>query len=170
MISSNLRRIMISPGSTSADVQPLCRSSIRGHSEIMLGVLVVVLGRDPITCLEFSLGQSHVPIIASSRVVRTLRLSARSSRWRPLWAASKWPLLMPIHVSFPAMVHGLPPYGNERSKLRSKGCRPVIRPRSSSMNNACLLEDKTRLQCTELVVRREESGVTCQVPASPLPR
>jgi len=25
----------------------------------MLGVLVVVLGRDPITCLEFSLGQSQ---------------------------------------------------------------------------------------------------------------
>jgi hypothetical protein len=49
-------------------------SAIRGHSEIMFGVPVVVLGRDPITCLEFSLGQSHVPIVASSRVVRTLWL------------------------------------------------------------------------------------------------
>jgi hypothetical protein len=38
----------------------------------MLGVLVVVLGRDPITCLEFSLGQSHVPIIACENPV-TLR-------------------------------------------------------------------------------------------------
>jgi hypothetical protein len=34
----------------------LCRSSIRGHSEIMFGVLVVVLGRNPIARLEFSLG------------------------------------------------------------------------------------------------------------------
>jgi hypothetical protein len=50
----------------------------------MFGVLVVVLGRDPITCLKFSLGQSHVPIIGSSRVVRTLWLSAWRTRWRPL--------------------------------------------------------------------------------------
>jgi hypothetical protein len=35
---------------------PLCRSSIRGHSEIMFRMLVVVLGRNPIARLEFSLG------------------------------------------------------------------------------------------------------------------
>jgi hypothetical protein len=35
----------------------LCRSSIRGHSEIMFGVLVIVLGRYPIARQEFCLGQ-----------------------------------------------------------------------------------------------------------------
>ena len=122
----------------------------------MLGVLVVVLGRDPITCLEFSLGQSHVPIIASSRVVRTLRLSARSSRWRPLWAASKWPLLMPIHVSFPAMVHGLPPYGNETLQAPLEGlssCDSTAFIIHEERMLAGRQDSQNRLQCTELVVR-----------------
>jgi hypothetical protein len=38
----------------------------------MFGVLIVVLGRYPITRLEFCLGQDYVPLIISSRVVRTL--------------------------------------------------------------------------------------------------
>jgi hypothetical protein len=38
----------------------------------MFGVLVIVLGRYPIARLEFCLGQGYVPIIISSRVVRTL--------------------------------------------------------------------------------------------------
>src|SRR5215470_18040953 len=49
---------------------------------------------------------------------------------------------------------------------------PVIRPRSSSMKNACLLEDKTRKTACNVrswLYVREESKVTCQVPASPLP-
>jgi len=121
----------------------------------MLGVLVVVLGRDPITCLEFSLGQSHVAIIASSRVVRTLGLSARRSRWRPLWAASKWPLLVSIHVSLPAMVHGSPLMEMKRSKLRSK-----TRPGDSTaffIHEERMLagrqDSQNRLQCMELVLR-----------------
>jgi hypothetical protein len=44
---------------------------VRGHRpEIMFGVLVVVLGRDPIARLDFGLGQRQVPVIVSSRVVR----------------------------------------------------------------------------------------------------
>jgi len=50
----------------------------------MFGVLVVILGRDPIAHLEFSLGQRHVPVIASSRVVGALWLSGRHTRWRLL--------------------------------------------------------------------------------------
>jgi len=122
----------------------------------MLGVLVVVLGRDPITCLEFSLGQSHVAIIASSRVVRTLWLSARRSRWRPLWAASKWPLLVPIHVSLPAMVHGSPLMEMKRSKLRSKDCRPGDSTAFIIHEERMLAgrqDSQNRLQCTELVLR-----------------
>jgi hypothetical protein len=38
----------------------------------MFGVLIVVLRRDPIAGLEFSLGQCHVPIIVSSCIVRAL--------------------------------------------------------------------------------------------------
>jgi hypothetical protein len=38
----------------------------------MFGVLVIVLGRYPIARLEFFLGRGYVPIIVSSRVVRTM--------------------------------------------------------------------------------------------------
>src|SRR5215831_13744438 len=70
------------------------------------------------------------------------------------------------------MVHGSPPYEMKRSKPHSKDCRPVVRQRSSSMRtHACW---KTRLVKPPAMLRswlcvREESGVTCQVPASPLP-
>jgi hypothetical protein len=47
----------------------------------MFGVLVIVLGRYPIARLEFCLGQGYVPIIVSSRVVRTLWLWAQRIRW-----------------------------------------------------------------------------------------
>src|SRR5215469_12167474 len=70
--------------------------------------------------------------------------------------------------------HGawLTPYGNETLQAPLEGLRPVIRPRSSSMKNACLLEDKTRKTACNVrswLYVREESKVTCQVPASPLP-
>jgi hypothetical protein len=72
----------------------------------MFGVLVIVLGGYPIARLEFCLGQGYVPIIVSSRVVRTLWLWAQRIRWSLLRAGSKWSLLMPIHVCLPAMLHG----------------------------------------------------------------
>jgi hypothetical protein len=50
----------------------------------MFGVLVVVLGRDPIARLEFSLGQGEVPVIVSSRVVRASLLCAGRTRCPPL--------------------------------------------------------------------------------------
>jgi hypothetical protein len=83
----------------------LCRSSIRGHSEIMFGVLVVVLGGNPIARLEFSLGQSHVPVIASSRVVGALWLWGRHTRWQPLRADSypSQSRLTRIHVCLSAI-------------------------------------------------------------------
>src|SRR5260370_1262805 len=69
---------------------PLCRSSIRGYqSEIMFGVLEVVFGCDPIARLEFSLGQCHVSVIVSSRVVRVAWLLPRRTRCPPLSSASK---------------------------------------------------------------------------------
>ena len=62
----------------------LCRSSVQGHrSEIMFGVLVVVLGRDQIAALGFSLGQRQIPLIVSLRVMRALRLWAGSTGWPP---------------------------------------------------------------------------------------
>src|SRR6266581_2128141 len=49
---------------------PLRRFSIRRHrSEIMLGVLVVVLRADDIPRLGLSLGESNIPLIASLRVL-----------------------------------------------------------------------------------------------------
>jgi hypothetical protein len=50
----------------------------------MFGVLVVVLGRDPIAGLEFSLGQCHVPVIVSSRIVRALWRWTGRTRYPPL--------------------------------------------------------------------------------------
>jgi hypothetical protein len=48
----------------------LRRFSIRRHrSEIMLGMLVVVLGPDDIARLGLSLGESNIPLIASLRVL-----------------------------------------------------------------------------------------------------
>ena len=75
----------------------------------MFGVLVIVLGRYPIARLEFCLGQGYVPVIVSSRVVRTLWLWAQRIRWSLLRAGSKWSPLMPIHVCLPAMLHGSTP-------------------------------------------------------------
>ena len=75
----------------------------------MLGVLIVVLCRDPIARLEFCLGQSHVPLVVSSRVVRILGLSPTRAWWRLLRAASEWPLLVPIEISLAvhAVTHSL---------------------------------------------------------------
>ena len=66
----------------------------------MFGVLVVILGRDPVARLEFCLGQSHVSLIVSSRVVKILGLSPNRARLRLLRPASKWSLLLPIVVYF----------------------------------------------------------------------
>jgi hypothetical protein len=60
--------------------------------------------------------------------------------------------LVPIHVSVPAMVHGLPPYGNETLK----DCRPVISTAFIIHEERMLAgrqDSQNRLQCTELVVR-----------------
>jgi hypothetical protein len=86
----------------------LFRSSIRRHqSEIMFGVLVVVLGRHPIACLEFSLGQRQVPVIVSSRIVRPLWIWAGRTRCPPLRAASRYPSWSTrIHVCLSAILHG----------------------------------------------------------------
>jgi hypothetical protein len=45
----------------------------------MFGVLVVVLGRDQIAALGFSLGQRQIPLIVSLRAIRALRLWAGST-------------------------------------------------------------------------------------------
>ena len=59
----------------------LCRAGIRGHrSEIMFGVLVVILGPDRIATLGFSLGQRQIPFIVSLCVLRALRLGAGGIR------------------------------------------------------------------------------------------
>jgi hypothetical protein len=50
----------------------------------MFGVLVVVLGRDPIACLEFSLGQRQVTVIVASRVARAPLLCTGRIRCPPL--------------------------------------------------------------------------------------
>jgi hypothetical protein len=42
----------------------------------MFGVLVVVLGRDQIAALGFSLGQRQISLIVSLHVIRALRLWA----------------------------------------------------------------------------------------------
>jgi Domain of unknown function (DUF4118) len=75
----------------------------------MLGMLIIVLGRDPIARLEFSLGQRQVPVIVSSRVVRATWLWPRRTRCPPLRAASRYPSqsrLTRIHVCLSAILHG----------------------------------------------------------------
>ena len=68
----------------------LWRSFGRGHRpEIMFGVLVVILRRDFITGLGFSLGQREIPLIISLRVVRAVSFWASGTRCPPLRAASK---------------------------------------------------------------------------------
>src|SRR5215472_8731114 len=70
------------------------------------------------------------------------------------------------------MVHGSPLMEMKRSKLRSKDCRPGDSTAFIIHEERMLAgrqDSQNRLQCTELVLRTEESGVTCQVPASPLP-
>jgi hypothetical protein len=53
----------------------LCRFRLRRHqSEIMFGVLVVVLRSNNIAGQDFRLGQRHIPLIASLRIVRALWL------------------------------------------------------------------------------------------------
>jgi hypothetical protein len=97
--------------------RPLSRSSIRGdQSEIMFGVLVVVLGRDPIAGLEFSLGQCNVPVIVSSSIVRALRRWTGRTRYpSPGAASNRWSLLLPIHVCLSAILHGSLLRGGELS-------------------------------------------------------
>jgi hypothetical protein len=94
---------LLAPDSSSA-------SCIRGHqSEIMFGVLVLVLGRDPIARPEFSLGQRQVPVIVSSRVVRPKWIWAGRTRCPPLRAPSRYPSqsrLTRIYVCLSAILHG----------------------------------------------------------------
>jgi hypothetical protein len=77
----------------------------------MFGVLVVVLGCDPIAGLELGLRQRQVMVIASSRIVRVPRLRAgrtRSPRGPALRAACKRPwrsLLTRIPVGLSAVLH-----------------------------------------------------------------
>jgi len=75
----------------------------------MFSVLVVVLRPDHIAGLGFSSGQREIPLIASLRVLRALRLWAGGVRWPRLWAGSKWrcrSLLVSIHVRLSAILHG----------------------------------------------------------------
>jgi hypothetical protein len=108
----------------------LSRSSIGRHQpEIMLGVLIIVLGRDPVARLEFSSGQCQVPVIVSSRVVRATWLWPRRTRCPPLRAASRYPSqsrLTRIHVCLPpfCMAHSVILAG-ERSVLRTNETRAV---------------------------------------------
>src|SRR5215467_9579909 len=70
------------------------------------------------------------------------------------------------------MVHGLPPYGNETLQAPLEGLSSCDSTAFIIHGNACLLEDKTRKTACNVrswLYVREESKVTCQVPASPLP-
>jgi hypothetical protein len=61
----------------------------------MFGVLVIILRPDQIAGLGFSLGQCHLPLIVSSRVLGVVRLSAGAmmatagpaQTMPPVWAA-----------------------------------------------------------------------------------
>lgn len=60
------------------------RSRVRTHhSEIMLGVLVIVLCCDRIAALGFGAGERQIPFIVSLRVLRVLRRGAGSTRYPP---------------------------------------------------------------------------------------
>ena len=59
----------------------LRRSSVRGHrSEIMFGVLVVVLRGDPVAGLGFGLGQRQISLIVSLCVMGALQQFVRNGR------------------------------------------------------------------------------------------
>jgi hypothetical protein len=55
----------------------------------VFGVLVVILRPDHIAGLGLGLGHGEIPLIASLRVLRALRLGPRAARGRPPRAASK---------------------------------------------------------------------------------
>jgi hypothetical protein len=64
--------------------------------------------------------------------------------------------LVPIHVSLPAMVHGLPPYGNETLQAPLEGlssCDSTAFIIHEERMLAGRQDSQNRLQCTELVVR-----------------
>src|SRR6516165_7508746 len=66
------------------------RFLVRAHrSEIMFGVLVVILCPDDIADLGFSTGERQIPFIVSLRVLGALRLGASGTRCPPLRACSK---------------------------------------------------------------------------------
>ena len=50
----------------------------------MFGMLVVILRRNSITGLGFSLGQREIPLMISLRVVRAIRFWASGTRCPPL--------------------------------------------------------------------------------------
>ena len=64
--------------------------SVRAHrSEIMFGVLVVVLCPDRVADLGFITSERQIPLIVSLRVLRALRLGAGGTRCPPLRACGK---------------------------------------------------------------------------------
>ena len=59
------------------------------RSEIMFGVLVVILCPDRVADLGFSTGERQTPLIVSLRVLGALRLGASGTRCPALRACSK---------------------------------------------------------------------------------
>jgi hypothetical protein len=63
---------------------------VRAHrSEIMFGVLVVILCPDRVAELSFSTGERQIPFIVSLRVLGALRLAVSGTRCPPLGTCSK---------------------------------------------------------------------------------
>src|SRR5580692_1330903 len=56
------------------------------RSEIMFGVLVVVLCRDRIAVLDFGTSERQIPLIASLRALRVRRVGTAGIRWPPFRA------------------------------------------------------------------------------------
>jgi hypothetical protein len=108
-------KIPLFPARGTGAKSPLCHSWVGRHrSEIMFGVLVVVLRSDPVARSEFTLGQRQISLIVSLCVVSgvTLRLWARGTRYPRLRVAPKRgssSRLMRTHVVFRpfGMAHSL---------------------------------------------------------------
>ena len=59
------------------------------RSEIMFGVLVVVLRRDRVAILRFSAGQRQVSLVASLQVLKAIWLGSGRGRYPVLWPSCK---------------------------------------------------------------------------------
>jgi hypothetical protein len=95
-------------GPLNHDQNRLFRSVRRHSSEIMFGVLVVILCGDGVAVLGFSTGERQIPLIVSLRIGRARRFGAGTRHPTLCAATDRWPGPAVIHVALLAIFHSYP--------------------------------------------------------------